>query len=995
MVNREWERILGWSLDQMQSRDIFAEFYPDPEYRQIVLDYIKAADGKWGDFKTVVRDGRVLDTSWANVQLSDGSTIGIGQDISDRKQMEEALRQQFARKQLETTIAQRIHQSLNLEEILNTTATEVRQFLAADRVIIYRFLPDGSGIVVVESVGAEWKAITGTIIYDCCFAQTYTQLYRQGRVRAVEDIYTAGLASCYVDLLAQFQVKANLVVPIVPEEELWGLLVAHQCSETRQWQPLEIDLLKSLATQAAIAIQKSELYQQAQAEIAQRQQAEAALRQQFFRERLMLAIAQRIRQSLNLEDILNRTVAEVRQFLATDRAIIFRFEQDWSGTVAVESVGEDWLPILGTNIYDPCFEIAYVQPYQEGRVKATPDIYAAGLSQCHINLLAQFQVKANLVVPILQGERLWGLLIAHHCREVRQWQQFEIDLLQQLATQVAIAIQQSELYKQTQHQALREQTLNRVIQTIRNSLDLTTIFSAATCEIAQLLEADRAEIVQYLPERKLWLIVADYRQNPDLPNASGLEIHDEGNPLATQLKRLEAVRIDDIGTCEDEINKKLAQTFPGAWLLVPLHCGSTLWGSLCLVRNRQPSAWTDSEVELTRVVADQLAIALQQAELYQQSRTATATAVEKAEQLEQALQELQRTQAQLVQSEKMSSLGQLVAGVAHEINNPVSFIYANLTYASEYTQDLLSLIQLYQEQYPNPTPEIESEIEALDLDFLIEDLPKLLCSMKVGAERICEIVGALRNFSRLAEAEIKTVDIHEGLDSTLTILQNRLKAQGKHPEIRVIKEYGNLPKVECYAGQLNQVFMNLLSNAIDALEELHVGRLLAKRGVAHVEGSEELNVEKLKGEGFEQSSNLQPATQTNLQPANLQPATQTNLQPANLQPAPQTNLQPANPCIRITTEVLSSNQMVIRIADNGPGMTEQVKARIFDPFFTTKPVGTGTGLGLSISYQIVVEKHGGQLHCFSELGQGTEFAIKIPLWQHSPGTPTDNKSVLS
>jgi signal transduction histidine kinase len=229
---------------------------------------------------------------------------------------------------------------------------------------------------------------------------------------------------------------------------------------------------------------------------------------------------------------------------------------------------------------------------------------------------------------------------------------------------------------------------------------------------------------------------------------------------------------------------------------------------------------------------------------------------------------------------------------------------------------------LYQQQYPDPTPVISSEIEAIDLDFLIEDLPKLLDSMKIGAERICEIVAALRNFSRLAEAEIKAVDIHQGLDSTLTILQNRLKAQGKHPEIQVIKEYGNLPKVECYAGQLNQVFMNLLSNAIDALAELNV-----------------------------ESSN---------QPSNLQPST---------------------PSIRISTEVLNDQQITIRIADNGPGMTDPVKTRIFDPFFTTKPVGTGTGLGLSISYQIVVKKHGGQLHCFSQRGQGTEFVIQIPVRQ--------------
>jgi PAS domain S-box-containing protein len=869
--------------------------------------------------------------------------IGVAMDITDRKQAEDVLQQQFLKERLVGAIAQRIHHSLNLEEILNTTVQEVQQFLACDRAIIFRLHGDGSGVVVVESVGSGWNHISGTIINDRYFAESYVHLYQQGRVQAVEDIYAAGLTPCHVDALAQFQVRANLVVPIVQEEKLWGLLVAQQCGQTRHWQPLEIDLLKSLATQAAIAILQSTLFEQAQTEIVQRKQAEAALQQQFQRERLVSAIAGRIRQSLNLEEILNATAAEVRQVLQTDRVIIFRFDPDWSGKVVVESVDDYCLPILGKDIYDPCFKHAYILPYQQGRVKAIEDIYTANLNQCHIDLLSQFQVRANLVVPILQSEqiiqnpncetqnRLWGLLIAHHCSSPRQWQQFEIDLLSSLASQAAIAIQQSQLYEQAKSQAKREQALNQLTQAIRRSLDLQTIFGTATQEIEKLLKVDRTQIVQYLPERKLWVNVAESCKCRCSSVSLGIEISDENNPIADRLKRLEVVRVDDTNSLESKTNQDVAQQFPGAWLLVPLRSGSSVWGALGLVMNIAPYHWQDSEVELICEVADQLAIALQQAQLYEQSRTATATALTQAQKLEQTLQKLQKTQAQLVQSEKMSSLGQLVAGVAHEINNPVSFIYGNLIHADEYTQDILGLLKLYQQQYPNPTSEIESEIETIDLDFLIEDLPRLLDSMKVGAERICEIVGALRNFSRLAEAEMKAVDLHEGLDSTLMILHNRLKASGKHPEIQVIKEYGNLPKVECYAGQLNQVFMNLLTNAIDALDEQNQRRISS--------GDASLTTQEIQ----------------------------------------------ANPSfIRVRTEVRDNNQIAISIADNGPGMTEQVKARLFDPFFTTKPVGAGTGLGLSISYQIVVEKHGGQLLCFSELGKGTEFVIQIPLLQQVP-----------
>lgn len=291
---------------------------------------------------------------------------------------------------------------------------------------------------------------------------------------------------------------------------------------------------------------------------------------------------------------------------------------------------------------------------------------------------------------------------------------------------------------------------------------------------------------------------------------------------------------------------------------------------------------------------------------------------------EQALQALQKTQAQLIQTEKMSSLGQLVAGVAHEINNPINFIYGNLPHAAEYTQDLLKLVKLYDQQYPEIAPEIEAYRREVDLEFLVDDLPKMLASMQIGADRIREIVLSLRNFSRLDEAEMKRVNIHEGIDSTLLILQNRLKESSGHAGIEIIRHYGKLPLVECYAGQLNQVFMNILSNAIDALEQYNKKR-------------------------SPEESKANPAT------------------------------------ITIQTETMASStsaeSVVIRIRDNGPGISKDHLNRLFDPFFTTKPIGKGTGLGLSISYQIVVEKHHGILKCHSEIDQGAEFWLEIPVCQ--------------
>ncbi|MGB3557327.1 MAG: ATP-binding protein [Geitlerinemataceae cyanobacterium] len=258
-----------------------------------------------------------------------------------------------------------------------------------------------------------------------------------------------------------------------------------------------------------------------------------------------------------------------------------------------------------------------------------------------------------------------------------------------------------------------------------------------------------------------------------------------------------------------------------ACLVVPIRREreSQLWGLLILHECRSPRVWQSSEIDLLEQLANQAAIAIGQAELYEQSQQATSVAKSQAERAQVALQELKQTQSKLIQSEKMSSLGQLVAGVAHEINNPVNFIYGNIRHTTEYVQDLMTLLEGYRKYYPQPEEEIEEMAEDIDLDFLLEDLPKMLDSMKLGADRIRHIVLSLRNFSRLDQAEMKPVDIHEGIDGTLLILQYRLKPKAERGEIKVIKDYGSLPPVECYAGQLNQVFMNLISNSIDALEE--------------------------------------------------------------------------------------------------------------------------------------------------------------------------------
>ncbi|MBN4005035.1 GAF domain-containing protein [Nostoc sp. LPT] len=816
---------------------------------------------------------------------------------------------------------EKIRQSLDLESIFHTTTAELRQLLNADRVAIYRFNSDWSGEFVFESVAEGWVSLIERQsqrpelkenVSECStkdlanppVADTYLQDTEGGNFtqcevyRICNDIYNSGFSDCYIKILEIYQARAYAIVAIYHGQKLWGLLAAYQNAEYRDWQKDEVYLLTQVGTQLGVALQQAEFIQQMQIQAADISKAAE-------RQRALAHTVEKIRQSLEIEAIFKTTTQEVRRLLEVERVAIYRFYPDWSGEFVADSIVDGWTPMVKPQ---PVTERVLVQGKQAGK-------YA----------------RNEVFVPISQGEKLWGLLVAYQNSQPRYWQDEEINLLAQVGVQLGVALQQAESLTQMQVQAQklaqaaererkaaeREKALAATVEKIRHSLDIDTIFATSTEEVRRLLEVDRVTIYRFRADWSGEFVAESLAQGwtsvkkivPAMSTTGYAHADDylQKNQVGNFANGKTLV-IKDIYSTDDSIPciALIERMEARAYMIVPIFQGEKLWGLLAAYQNIKPRDWQEDEVDLLMQIGTQLGVGLQQAELLEQTQ-------HQKEELTQTLKELQHTQSQLIQSEKMAGLGQLVAGVAHEINNPISFIYGNITYVTEHSENLFKLLRFYQKQYPITTGEIQKQIAAVDLDFISDDLPKILTSMKMGAERISQLILSLRSFSRLDEAGMKPVDLHEGIDSTLLILQHRLQPQTNSFAIEVVKQYGELPPVVCYAAQMNQVFMNILNNAIDALEN-------------SVTSGKIIN----------------------------------------------------NPKICIRTEIIEGNTVLITIADNGCGISEIVQSRIFEPFFTTKQPGQGTGLGLSISYQIIVEKHGGQLKYVSEPGNGSEFCIQIP-----------------
>ncbi|OUL28609.1 histidine kinase [Nostoc sp. T09] len=868
------------------------------------------------------------------------STLGVAMQqaeiLEETKQRTADLQDAIARQRALTEVVGNIRSSLNTEFILNTACQELCKLLKLERAAVYRFNEDWSGEFVSQfgMVEAQWDRINpfgrNLVWEDTHLQETKGGRYRNNESFAVNDIYQAGHSRCHIEILEQFKIRAYALAPIFIGPKLWGMIAAYQHSEPRQWANYEVEFLGQVGAQLGVAIQQAE-------NLTQSKQQAIALQDAIARQRALTEVVGKIRSSLDINLILETTCQEVCKLLRVERVGVYRFNPDWSGEFVSHfgMVEAQWDSInpFGKNLV---WEDTHLQETKGGRYRnnenfAISDIYLAGHSRCHLDILEQFKIRAYVLTPIFVGRTLWGLLAAYQHSAPRQWESVEVEFLAQVASQLGVALQSSQMMTQVQTRAdeLQQSAEQRrilfdLVVKIRESLDLETIFKTTVNEVRRSLKGDRVGIFRFDPDVGFCsgeFIAEDVL--PQFDSALSMKVQDYcfGDHFAPQYRQGQVQVISDINSIGSKVpHLDVIERFQvKAQVIVPLMEGDELWGLLCIHQCTHARNWEETELEFVTQVAAQFSVALRQANLFQQSSLLGQTR-EEANQLAQALNELRTAQMQIIHAEKMASLGQLVAGVAHEINNPINFIYGNLEHAHQYTKDLLRCLELYRHYHPDTIPEIEEYFKKAEIDFLIDDLPKLFQSMQIGSERICEIVTSLRNFSRLDEAEFKVADIHEGIDSTLMILQHRLKPSSDSPTINVSKDYDSLPLIECYPGQLNQVFMNLLSNAIDALDERNA---------------------------------------------------RTSLEIIAAKPSE----------IRISTSLLNKDWIAIRIADNGLGMDEKVLSRLFDPFFTTKVVGKGTGLGLSISYQIVIDKHKGKIYCQSELGKGTEFVVELPIHQ--------------
>jgi GAF domain-containing protein/DNA-binding response OmpR family regulator len=596
-----------------------------------------------------------LTTANHNLSLPNSYQL-LHQALTELQAHKEQQEQGAAREKVLAQVITRICQSLDLETIFSTAALEIRQLLHADRVAIFQFdvaSDFAEGEFVAEDRSPEFSSVMAEKVRDYCFGDSYVTAYEEGQILVIPDTHQAGLSPCHLSILSRFKVRANLVVPLLQNQKLWGLLCVHQCCGSRQWQPAEVEFVSRIALQLGVALQQAELLEQARLDSAkiqaQKQQLERVVKQ----ERILTQIIECMRETLDMQQIFATTTAVVRQLLQADRVAIYRFDSTLS-SIAGEFVAEDMHPsypsVLTVSLRDRHFGQSYIYAYHQGKTLAIADTYDERLSDSHFEALSKLKIRADLVIPLLRGQNIWGLLCIHQCSEPRQWKQSEVEFTARIGSQLSVALQQAELFAQTQTHALelqkaldkvedqkiqlsqiamQERTSAYVMRRIRQTLDVEHIFKVTAQETQQILACDRVLVYQFGTDWGGEIVF----------ESVGLQckplLDDQNTPISwddsylqdakgSQFQNLQVSITPDIyhanySACHIQ---KLEEFNIRASLIVPIFIGETLWGLLGAYQNTKPRDWHPWEVQIMEKVSDQLGVALQQSELLKQLQTA-------------------------------------------------------------------------------------------------------------------------------------------------------------------------------------------------------------------------------------------------------------------------------------------------------------------------------------------------------------------------------------
>ena len=1020
--------------------------------RAYAIVAIYQAQKLWGLLATFQNSGpRHWDETEINFLIQISAQLGVAvqqaqllaQTEQRKEELQTALTEQLQQRadelaretQREKAIAQvieKIRRTLDIETIFQTAATEVRLLLECDRVGIFKFDPDSDyneGEFIWEDVLSEFDSAIATKVRDRCFGERSAVNYCQGHVFAVDDIYDAQLSHCHIAILSRFQIRANLVVPLLKGDRLWGLLCIHQCSGPRQWQDREIEFIRKISLQLGVALQQADLLERTRKRSTQLQNALAQVRAQkeqlaraAEQERALALVIDKIRQSLDLETIFQTTAREVRQLLDADRVGMFRFDSDLGcqgGEFVSEDVVSPFTSALAAKINDHCFGEKHARYYQQGRIWAANDIYQLELADCHIAILSRFQVRANLVVPLLKGERLWGLLCIHQCAAPRNWQDWEIEFVGKIAVHLGVALQQAELlegarkrsvelqialaqiqvYAQQQTVAAeQERTLARTIESIRQTLDMDAIFAAATREVRQILKCDRVVVYQFFADwggEFVFESMTEGWRSLVQPNGNTAWLdtylqETRGGRYANH----ETFAVDDIYQADlSECHVEILEQFQiKAFCVVPVFVGEKLWGLLGAYQNCAPRQWESREISLLAQIGNQLGVGLNQAQLLEQTK--------------QQSGELKATLADLNAIVDNLADGLLVTDTRGRITrfNPALKAMFNLEDADLKGTQLNAhfppeLVALVEQTEPNGQAVVTAEVELANnragqalATSAVKEAEADETEQRLGSVILIRDVTVERDVDRMKTEFLATVS-HELRTPLTSVLGFASIIKEKLEEVI-------FPSVPAEDRKLQKALKKVGANINIIVSE-------AERLTTLI--NDVLDIAKMEAGRVEW--NLEPTDPTEILERAIA-ATSSLFEQNSLTLIKQ--FSPGLPqvvvdrdrLIQVVINLISNavkftergsvtcraaigtsdpgleNELVISIIDTGIGIAPEDQGQVFERFkqvgdiLTDKP--KGTGLGLPICKQIV-EHHGGRIWVESELGKGSSFCFTIAI----------------